>query len=252
MPDILASWPYPRLIAHRGAGRYAPENTLAAIRLGSQHGFAMVEYDVKLSRDDVAILLHDDTVDRTSNGIGPAAQMTFNELAALDFGAWHSRDYAGEPIPTLNAIAAFTLANAVRSNIEIKPHPGLEARTGAEVARQARALWAKADVPPLLSSFSETALEAALHAAPELPRALLIAKEVPADWLDRVQRLRCVAVHLNHKYTTRPIIQAIRSAGYHVSVWTVNDTVRAQELLDWGCNAIVTDEIKAISPSFFV
>lgn len=251
MSDILASWPYPRLIAHRGAGRYAPENTLASVRLGSQHGFAMIEYDVKLSRDDVAILLHDDTIDRTSNGIGPAADMTFKQLADFDFGAWHSRDYAGEPIPTLNAIAGFTLANEVRSNIEIKPYPGQEAHTGAEVARRARELWAGADVLPLLSSFSEAALEAALHAAPELPRALLIAKEVPADWLHRIQRLRCVAVHLNHKYTTRPIIQTLRSAGYHVAVWTVNDTARAQELLDWGCNAIVTDEIKAISPSFF-
>jgi glycerophosphoryl diester phosphodiesterase len=211
----------------------------------------MIEYDVKLSHDDVAILLHDDTVDRTSNGVGPAADMTLKELAALDFGAWHSRDYAGEPIATLNAIAAFTLANDVRSNIEIKPYSGLETHTGAEVARRARALWAGADVPPLLSSFSEAALEAALRAAPELPRALLVSKELPPDWLDRVQRLGCVAVHLNHKYTTLPMVQSLRSAGYHVAVWTVNDTARAQELLDWGCNAIVTDEIKAISPSFF-
>ena len=245
------AWPYPKLIAHRGAGKYAPENTLASVRLGAQHGFLMMEYDVKLSRDGVAILLHDDTVDRTSNGIGAAADKTFADLAAVDFGAWHSRDYAGEPIATLHSIAAYTLANGIRSNIEIKPHTGLEAETGKEVARLARQLWAGADLPPLLSSFSEAALEAARVAAPELPRALLIAKDVPTDWRARVERLDCIGLNLNHRYTTRPLVDDIIDAGYTLAIWTVNDTRRAKELLDWGCNAIVTDEIMSISPSYF-
>src|SRR3546814_15138549 len=90
MADSLPAWPYPRAIAHRGAGQFAPENTLAAMRLGAQRGFTMLEYDVKLSRDDVAILLHDDKFDRTSNGTGQAGAMDFRELATLDFGAWHS------------------------------------------------------------------------------------------------------------------------------------------------------------------
>ncbi len=251
MPLTEKPWPYPKLIAHRGAGRYAPENTLASVRLGAQHGFLMMEYDVKLSRDGIAILLHDDTVDRTSNGAGAAADKTLAELSAIDFGAWHSRDYAGEPIATLHSIAGYTLANGIRSNIEIKPHTGLEAETGKEVARLASRLWAGADLPPLLSSFSETALEAARAAAPELPRALLIAKEVPPDWRARVQRLDCIGLNLNHRYTTRAVLRDIRDAGYTVAVWTVNDTRRARELLDWGSNAIVTDEIMSISPSYF-
>lgn len=251
MPVPHPAWPYPKLIAHRGAGKYAPENTLASVRLGAQHGFLMMEYDVKLSRDGVAILLHDDTVDRTSDGTGAAADKTFADLGAIDFGAWHSRDYAGEPIPTLHSIAAYTLANGIRSNIEIKPHTGLEAETGKEIARLARQLWAGADLPPLLSSFSEAALEAARIAAPELPRALLIAKEIPPDWRARVQRLDCIGLNLNHRYTTRPLVADIIDAGYTLAIWTVNDTRRAQELLDWGCNAIVTDEIMSISPSYF-
>ncbi|MGB3289916.1 MAG: glycerophosphodiester phosphodiesterase [Burkholderiaceae bacterium] len=250
MPKPSTAWPYPQLIAHRGAGRYAPENTLASMRLGAEHGFRMMEYDVKLSRDGIAILLHDDKVDRTSNGKGNAADKTLAELSQLDFGAWHSRDYAGEPIPTLYSIAAYTRANGIRSNIEIKPHTGQEAETGKQVARLARELWTGADLPPLLSSFSETALEAALAEAPELPRALLIAKDVPPDWQDRAKRLQCVGLNLNHKYTTQAIVQAVRDAGYTLAIWTVNDTARARELLDWGCNAIVTDEIKTISPSW--
>src|SRR3546814_12614827 len=85
MPNTAHAWPYPEFIAHRGAGRYAPENTLAAMRLGAQHGFRMMEYDVKLSRDGVPILMHDDTVQRTSGGVGNAADKPLAELAEIDF-----------------------------------------------------------------------------------------------------------------------------------------------------------------------
>lgn len=251
MTQSRPQWPYPSLIAHRGAGRHAPENTLAAFRLGARHGFKMMEYDVKLSRDGVALLLHDDTLDRTSNAHGNAADLTWAELAAVDAGSWHGADYAGEPIPALHAIAAFTQAHGICSNIEIKPHTGLEAETGKQVARLARKLWADAALPPLLSSFSETALQAALQEAPELPRALLIEKEVPPDWHDRAQRLECCGLNLNHRYTTQTLVDQIRKAGYTLAIWTVNDSARARELLDWGCDAIVTDEILAMAPATF-
>lgn len=249
MPDMSSTWPYPKLIAHRGAGRHAPENTLAAVRTGARHGFTMMEYDVKLSRDGVAILLHDDTVDRSSNGCGRAADMTLKELAELDFGAWTSKEYAGEPIATLASIASYTLANGIRSNIEIKPTTGAEAETGRHVARLAQRLWAGADIPPLLSSFSEVALAAAMKEAPQLPRALLIEHDVPDDWEDRIKRLGCLGLNLNHRYTTLPLVRALRNGGYTVAIWTVNDMARAQELLNWGCNAIVTDEITHITPA---
>lgn len=120
MTAKLPSWPYSRYIAHRGGGRLAPENTLAAMRVGAEHGFTMFEYDVKLSRDNVLVLMHDDNVDRTSNGQGPAADKTYAELAQLDFGSWHSAAYAGEPLPTFAAVARYTVANHIASNVEIK------------------------------------------------------------------------------------------------------------------------------------
>jgi glycerophosphoryl diester phosphodiesterase len=243
MPDTSSTWPYPRVIAHRGGGHFAPENTLAAMRLGAQRGFTMVEYDVKLSSDDLAILLHDDKVDRTSNGSGDAGAMTYRELATLDFGAWHSARYAGEPIPTLYAIAAFTQHNDILSNIEIKPYTGTDDHTGTMVARMARFMWVHASVPPLLSSFSEIALAAALREAPELPRALLIEGELPPDWRERLNRLECVALNMNQRYVTPDIINHVHEAGCKITAWTVNDTVRARDLLDRGCDAIFTDEI---------
>lgn len=248
---LPSPWLYPRLIAHRGAGRTAPENTLAAMRLGASCGFSMMEYDVKLSKDRIAILLHDDDLERTSNGHGPVAQFTLAELAQIDFGGWHGKAYAGEPIATLHAVANFTRANDISSNIEIKPSVGMDAETGMQVARLANRLWAGAKLPPLLSSFSETALQAAKEEAPDLPRALLIEKELPQDWLERVQRLACKGLNLNHRYTTRTIVEDIRAAGYTVVVWTVNELARARELLEWGCEAVVTDEITALAASKF-
>src|SRR5690606_12670979 len=99
-------WPYPRIIAHRGAGRLAPENTLAAVRLAVRHGVSMVEYDVALSLDEIPIALHDRGIRRTSNGCGNADELSLAELARYDFGGWHSPAYAGEPIATLYSIAA--------------------------------------------------------------------------------------------------------------------------------------------------
>ncbi|NLY27075.1 MAG: glycerophosphodiester phosphodiesterase [Alcaligenaceae bacterium] len=251
MTSTQTHWPYARLIAHRGAGRYAPENTLSAIRMGAQHGFTMMEYDVKLSRDGVPVLLHDDTLDRTSNARGIAGNLSFSELAEIDFGSWHSRDFAGEPIGTLASIAAYTLANGIASNIEIKPTKGLEHETGRAVAEQAARLWRDAPLPPLLSSFSEIALQAAMEAAPDLPRALLLARELPADWQEKAERLRVKGLNMNTRYITHDNAVAILDAGYTLAVYTVNDPERARELINWGCNALFTDEIKTISPTYF-
>lgn len=249
MPTSAFNWNYPTLIAHRGAGKHAPENTLAAVRLGHQHGFTMMEYDVKLSRDGVAILLHDDDIRRTSNGAGLASTYSFADLLHFDFGAWLDKKYTGEPILSLATMAAYTIANGIRSNIEIKPETGFEAETGARVARLAQQLWQDADLPPLLSSFSETALEAAKLAAPDLPRALLIENHVPADYLERMRRLGCVALNLDTKLTTHELVKETLAAGYQMCIWTVNDPARAKELLSWGCKGIVTDAIDTISPS---
>lgn len=251
MPQRRTEWPYPKLVAHRGGGNKAPENTLAAFRKGAACGFLMMEYDVKLSADDVPILLHDDTLDRTSSGNGRAGELRYAELARHDFGSWHSPEYAGEPLPTLYGIAAYTRANGISSNIEIKPTPGMETHTGERIALLARQLWEGAPVPPLLSSFSEAALSAARDAAPELPRALLIEKELPPDWRERARLLQCGGLNLNHAYVTAETVRQVHEAGLTLAVWTVNDPARARDLLAWGCNAVITDEIETIAPPHY-
>ncbi|MGE5090428.1 MAG: glycerophosphodiester phosphodiesterase [Candidatus Levyibacteriota bacterium] len=243
----MPAWPYPKLVAHRGAGKLAPENTLAALRLGHAHGYRMAEFDVKLSADGVAFLLHDATLERTTGGRGRADALTWRELSQLDAGSWHSPAYAGEPLPTLAAVARWARAGGVAVNIEIKPSPGRERETGAAVALDTRSLWAGADVMPLLSSFSEIALGAAREAVPELPRALL-GDQVPPDWRDRVGRLGCIAVDLDHKLLTRARVEEFHAAGLRIATWTVNEPARVAELLAWGVDSVITDAVDVIPP----
>ena len=244
-------WPYPRRVAHRGGGSLAPENTLAAMRVGYAHGYRMVEFDVKLSGDGTLLLMHDDTVDRTTDGSGRVAGMTWSELSQLDAGHG-GRDtlpqFIGEPVPRLESVARYCLANRMAINIEIKPCPGRENETGAAVAVEVRRLWRGTDQPPLISSFSEATLEAAREFAPELPRALLQDKLTP-DWRERLARLDCVALDADYKELTPEIVQAAHADGYRVACYTPNDPVTAQELTEWGVDCLITDAIDRIDPN---
>lgn len=242
------AWPYPALIAHRGAGKHAPENTLSAMREGAKCHYKMFEYDVKLSKDGVAILLHDDCVDRTSNGKGLASQLNLAELLELDFGQWHSASYAGEAILSLHGVANFCIANHIHSNIEIKPCTGFEAVTGAAVAALAARLWRHSSLVPLLSSFSTVALKTARLAAPHLPLGWLLEEELTASWLDTAKELGVVSLHLNNEHVKAEHIQAIRTEGFAVCVWTANCPDRVKQLLEWGCDSVVTDAVREIPP----
>ncbi|KVP41964.1 glycerophosphodiester phosphodiesterase [Burkholderia ubonensis] len=241
-------WPYPRVVAHRGGGTLAPENTLAALDEGARRGHAMVEFDAKLSADDVTFLLHDDTVDRTSDGHGSAAAMRYAELAALDAGAWFDARFAGERMPTFEAAAARCVALGLMANVEIKPCPGRERETGRRVAADAAAYWRDAAVPPLLSSFSFDALQQARETAPELPRGMLY-EAVPDDWYAQaVDALGCVSLHADHTRLDEPLVRAIKAAGLRILVYTVNDPERVRELVRWGVDAVCTDRIDLIGP----
>jgi glycerophosphoryl diester phosphodiesterase len=240
-------WPYPSVAAHRGAGKLAPENTLAAMRLGASLGHTLFEFDVKLTADGKPILMHDALLDRTTNGQGLAASFTLSEIAQLDAGGWLSPVWTGEPVPTLANILRWLRANALMANVEIKPSPGQDVQTGAAVAIAAAHAWGGKGVPPLLSSFSEPALEAALKAVPQLPRALLL-HQLPADWLERLQALHCVALDAHHEVLNPEVVGTARAAGFRVLTYTVNDPARAALLRDWGVDVVITDAVDRIKP----
>ncbi len=243
----MTTWPYPRWFAHRGAGKLAPENTLAAFRVGAGHGYRAFECDVKLSADGVPFLLHDSTLQRTTSGHGPAAALSWQTLSMLDAGAWHSRAFAGEPPPSFESIARFCLANGFALDVEIKPSPGAEVETGRVVAAAAAALWRGRATPPLLSSFEPASLAAALDVAPGLPRGMLL-ETLRAGWLDEARALRCAAVVTNYSLIDAATLAAIHSAGMRAMVYTVNDPAAVQRLERLGIDGIVTDAVDRFSP----
>jgi glycerophosphoryl diester phosphodiesterase len=241
------AWPYPLWVAHRGAGKLAPENTLAAFRVGASHGYRAFECDVKLSADGVPFLLHDTTLERTSSGRGTASHLDWSELSRLDAGSWHGRAFAGEPLPTLEGIAAYCLGNDFALNIEIKPTPGDELATGAKVATEVARLWADRALPPLLSSFSPDALRAARDADARWPRALLL-DTLRAGWLDEARALGCVAVVTDHKLMDASVIAQLHGANLRALVYTVNEPTAAQRLLALGIDGIITDAVDRFAP----
>jgi glycerophosphoryl diester phosphodiesterase len=249
-------WPYPFWIAHRGAGKLAPENTLAAFRLGAQHGYRMFECDAKLSADGVPFLMHDATLTRTTNArekLAAHASVTagdhlWTELSQLDAGGWHSRAFAGEPLPTLENAARFCHANGHALNIEIKPTPGTERHTGAVVAAHAARWWQGADLPPLLTSFSADALQGARDSAPGLSRGLLL-DTLPEGWLETALALGCVAVVCSHGLWDSASVAKAHDAGLRALSYTVNDEWAAQRLMQLGTDGIITDRVDLFNPA---
>lgn len=252
-------WTYPKIVAHRGAGILAPENTLAAMRAGLAHGFHAVEFDVMLSKDQMPVLMHDHQFGRTVRGVGNVSDVDARALSAMDAGAWFSDAYRGEPVPLLATVIDFCQENGIWMNIEIKPAPGFEEQTGRMVGQMVRQRFATdTDIGagaqlrtslPLLSSFSEVALMAARLAAPDIPRALLL-DVIPPDWQARLNALAAVSVNTNQLTLTPQLARAVKQAGFGLFCYTVNDPTRAREILGWGVDGFCTDRIDLIAADF--
>jgi glycerophosphoryl diester phosphodiesterase len=234
------SWPGPKILAHRGGGSLAPENTLGAIRLGASLGFKGVEFDVMLAGDGTPVLIHDETLERTTNGRGIVAGTPYAVLARLNAGN-------GEPVPSFGEAARLCRELGLWANVEIKPAKGHERATGEAVAKMAADLWRDADVLPVLSSFSSEALARARDVSPGLPRGLLV-ERVPADWSSRLRDLACVALHCDHRHLAQASAAEIRAAGYALLVYTVNEAADARRLFDWPVDCVVTDALDRIGP----
>ena len=202
----------------------------------------MFECDAKLSADGVVFLLHDDTLDRTTNARGMAHSYIWDQLKELDAGSWHSEQYASIGLATLEQLAHFCIERSCQLNIEIKPSPGFESITGEQVAKIARQLWAGQSTPPLLTSFKRESLRAALVEAPEIPRGLLMDTLAP-DWREAIIKLRCDALVCHYEVYEQPLVEEIREHGLGCLAYTVNEDCIAKALLEMGIDSIITDNL---------
>lgn len=235
---MLETWPYPFWIAHRGAGKAAPENTIAAFRVGIAAGFRGFECDVQLSRDGLPFLLHDDDLHRTTNGQGLGCALDWLQLSRLDAGSWHSPAFAHEPLARLLELAQLAAGEGLALNLELKPSPGEAERVGRGVAHWLHTHWTA--LPPLLSSFEPAALRAA--AGQGWPLALLSTAwqdELPAQAL----ALGAVAVVCHHASLDANAIASLHRQGLRALSYTVNETVEAERLIAAGIDGLITDQL---------
>jgi len=227
--------PLPRWFAHRGGGSLAPENTLAGIRLAARLGFQAVEFDVMLSGDGTPVLIHDETLERTTNGVGRVCDTPDAVLFALDAGH-------GERIPHFAEAADLCRQLGLLANVEIKPASGHEQATAAVVSRLTAELWRGAAVPPLISSFSLEALEIARDLAPEIDRGVLF-EAVPAGWLREMHRLQAISLHCDAQLLGDEVLAEAAVRNIPVLCYTVNQPEMAQALVDRGVSSMFTDRL---------
>ncbi len=230
----------PRVMGHRGAAALAPENTLASIRRAAATGVSWVEFDVMLTSDSVPILFHDDKLERTTGRKGLMAETPCAVVCTLEAGAWFGAEFAGEPVPTLEAALALVRELGLRANVEIKPTPGRERETAAAVVEVVERCWPAAAPPPLISSFKRDCLAVVQDRAPALPRGLL-ALRLPRDWISAARALECSTLHVAGRWLTAKRVARIKAAGYGLATFTINDVTQARKLLDWGVECIITD-----------
>lgn len=232
---------FPRIIGHRGAAALAPENTLAGIRAANRMGAPWVEFDVKLTQDRRAVLLHDATLDRTTTGNGRLRETTLEGLGRLDAGLPFSTDFAGETVPTLEEALDLLIDLDMGCNIEIKPDEGLEDETARIALEIAADMWPAKSPPPLVSSFATEALTTAREMLPDWPRGLLGAA-LPDDWRERAVAIEASSIHLARDKITPQIAAMVKDAGLALAAYTVNEPDHARKLFSLGVDAVFTDD----------
>ena len=216
----------PKVIGHRGAMAYAPENTLESFREAHRRGATWVEIDVKLTADGVPVVMHDASLKRTTGVDRLVAEVRAAELPPS--------------VPTFEQAIACFGELGLGCNVEIKPCAGREVETAGVAVATLRRLWPAKLPAPLLSSFKDASLGAAREAAPEFARALLI-DEVKDDWQVRAEAVSAAGINTSGKRLTAVRAVEIRKAGYLLSVYTINDGDVARALVGMGVQCVISD-----------
>lgn len=230
---------FPPVIGHRGACGYAPENTLASIQAAADCGATWVELDVKLTQDNIPIIFHDDTLERTTNGYGKVADIDYDALSTLDSGAWYDERFVNTPIPTLTAAVQLIETLGLGLNLEIKPCKGREEATTKIALEHLATCW-KQPNKLLISSFQPLCLATSLHVAPDLPRGALF-ETIPNDIAHYVNTYDTSTIHVAANSLTADKTTQLKTFDKPILAYTVNDANTAQTLYGWGVDAVFSD-----------
>ena len=228
-----------RVIAHRGASRVAPENTLSAFREAARQGALWLELDVSLLGDGTAVVHHDAALGRVSDRRGPLSALAVGDIAGIDAGGWFGPAFVGEPLATLEQTLDLIEELGISANLEMKLHGGLPEPMALTVtAALAARAWAGARI--LVSSFDLGALGAMRRLRPAQPLAVLYTRP-PPDWPRVLARLRARSLHIRHEALDEAILARARAGGFHVRVYTINEPARVARFRELGLTGVITD-----------
>jgi glycerophosphoryl diester phosphodiesterase len=227
--------------AHRGSSAIAPENTIAAFRLAAEHGAEWVELDVALSADGQLLVIHDDSVDRTTNGKGGLGALTAADIAALDAGSWFDPKFAAENVPTLDEVISALGTFGLNINVEIKQHAhhkSLDLLVDAvadEIGKR------PAHMRIMISSFDPECLKAMYKRDPSLELAMLWGR-VPDDWEEKLAAIPATSIHAHYKGLSIGLLEATSAKGIKVRAWTSNDPIDLASFWQAGLTGVITDD----------
>ena len=226
------------IFAHRGASGTYPENTIAAFKEAARLPVYGVEFDVHMTADGELVVIHDEAIDRTSNGTGYVKDLSLAQLKTFDFGSWFSSDFKGESIPTLSEVLDVFATTGHKLNIELKsdifPYEGM-------VEKVLDHIWDRhLESRVIISSFDHAAIQSVKRFYPEIKTAALF-MEVLVHPLDYLHKIPTDALHILFPAAIRPSIGEVIASGMPVRTFTVNDETYAKALKQAGVQAIFTD-----------
>lgn len=229
-----------KIIGHRGASAYAPENTMVSFNKALSMGCRLIEFDVMCSADGEPFVFHDDNLKRTTNGKGDIGLVDAAYIESLDAGSWFSKRFKAEPVPHFKEVLKWLAVSDMKANIEIKPYPGTTEKTATAVLSHIHQYWPHNKALPLVSSFDVDALSLCRSIAPEMPIGLLL-HEWDDNWLQKAKQLECYSVHFNRKILTQARVKEVKEKDYVVLAYTVNRKRLANKLFSWGVDAVFSD-----------
>jgi len=236
-----------RVTAHRGVSSLAPENTLAAFKKTAEMGYQWIEIDVQLSRDLIPVVIHDQCVDRCTNGTGVVAELTRQTLQSLDAGSWFSESFKNEKIPTLEQTLLLARETNLKVNIEIKLYPEDNIELLCEKIKEVIVSLNMESTQLLFSSFEFTALKTMQTLLPEIPRGLLWSA-MPDNGLDLLKNIDAFSAHCHYRFLTHQQALTIKKAGYEIYCFTPNTPEEVNEYWNWGVDMMITDCPQAYIP----
>lgn len=235
----------PPIIAHRGANLIAPENTLASLYKAAELGAKWVEFDVMLTSDHHAIIMHDTRLERTTNGHGKINQTSWPIIQRLDAGSWFSPAFSGEKVPRLEDYVKTAAELGLGMNVELKGNVFSARILAEQVVSTLARYWSK-DLPrPIISSFSKSCLAAVYKRTPDLALGWISSRwwrNMPA----KLDKYHCISLSADEKILTRDRVQELKDHGKLILAFTVDDPQRAQELVDFGVDAIFSNNPKLL------